>query len=106
MELDLNQRKLRFLEIFREDCGGPTLEIERLILRAWRQSDLEPIAAYYADPTTAGFVGDTCNAASFSSLAFFSATTFASCSAFSLASSAAVFARSASATFGMPRRTD
>ena len=39
----------------------PTLETERLKLRAWRQSDLELFAAYYADPTTAAFVGGACS---------------------------------------------
>jgi RimJ/RimL family protein N-acetyltransferase len=39
----------------------PTLETERLKLRAWRQSDLDSFAAYYAEPTTAGFVGGTCS---------------------------------------------
>src|SRR5215468_6765288 len=39
----------------------PTLETERLTLRAWRQVDLAPFAAYYADPATAAFVGGTCS---------------------------------------------
>ena len=39
----------------------PTLETARLALRAWRQADLEPFAAYYADPATAAFVGGTCS---------------------------------------------
>jgi RimJ/RimL family protein N-acetyltransferase len=39
----------------------PTLETERLTLRAWRQADLEPFAAYYGDPATAVFVGGTCS---------------------------------------------
>jgi len=39
----------------------PTLETERLKMRAWRQSDFEPFAEYYADPETAAFVGGTCD---------------------------------------------
>jgi RimJ/RimL family protein N-acetyltransferase len=39
----------------------PSLETERLTLRPWRQADLEPFAAYYADPVTAAFVGGTCS---------------------------------------------
>src|SRR5215831_5021885 len=39
----------------------PTLETERLTLRAWRQADLEAFATYYADRATAAFVGGTCS---------------------------------------------
>jgi RimJ/RimL family protein N-acetyltransferase len=39
----------------------PTLETERLILRNWQESDFDPFAQYYADPTTAAFVGGTCS---------------------------------------------
>jgi RimJ/RimL family protein N-acetyltransferase len=39
----------------------PTLQTDRLNLRAWRQSDLEPFATFCADPTTAAFVGGICN---------------------------------------------
>lgn len=28
----------------------PTLETERLTMRAWRQTDFEPFAQFYADP--------------------------------------------------------
>jgi RimJ/RimL family protein N-acetyltransferase len=39
----------------------PTLETERLTMRAWRQADFEPFAQFYADPATAAFVGGTCD---------------------------------------------
>lgn len=35
----------------------PTLETERLWLRAWRASDYEPFAAFYADAAASGFIG-------------------------------------------------
>jgi RimJ/RimL family protein N-acetyltransferase len=37
----------------------PTLESERLILRPFRESDFEPMAAFYADPISA-FYGGPC----------------------------------------------
>ena len=37
----------------------PTLETERLTMRAWRQADFEPFAQFYADPATAAFVAVT-----------------------------------------------
>src|SRR3954464_4030093 len=43
MEFDLNQRKRRFWKSFVRIALVPTLEIERLILRAWRRSDLDPM---------------------------------------------------------------
>lgn len=39
----------------------PTLETERLRLRAWREEDLEPYAAFCANDATARFLGGTCN---------------------------------------------
>ena len=36
------------------------LETERLHLRAWRESDLDPFAVFCADETTARFVGGAC----------------------------------------------
>lgn len=38
----------------------PTLETERLVLRPWRESDLDPLAAFYASEATAKFVGGVC----------------------------------------------
>lgn len=38
----------------------PTLHTERLILRAFREDDFEPMAAFYADPISA-FYGGPCN---------------------------------------------
>lgn len=35
----------------------PTLETERLVLRAWREADFEPFAAFYADEESARHVG-------------------------------------------------
>jgi RimJ/RimL family protein N-acetyltransferase len=37
----------------------PTLESERLVLRPFRESDFEPMAAFYADPISA-FYGGPC----------------------------------------------
>jgi RimJ/RimL family protein N-acetyltransferase len=39
----------------------PTLETERLRLRAWREEDLEPYAVFCASDGTARFLGGTCN---------------------------------------------
>lgn len=39
----------------------PTLETERLVLRAWRESDLDAFAEFWADEATARFVGGVCN---------------------------------------------
>lgn len=40
------------------DVGpGPTLRTERLILRPWREADLEPFAALNADPRVAATLG-------------------------------------------------
>jgi RimJ/RimL family protein N-acetyltransferase len=39
----------------------PTLETERLRLRAWREEDLEPYALFCANDATARFLGGTCN---------------------------------------------
>lgn len=39
----------------RIEPAGPTLTTERLVLRPWRQSDLEPMAALNADPETMRF---------------------------------------------------
>jgi RimJ/RimL family protein N-acetyltransferase len=33
------------------------LETERLIMRGWRESDLEPMAAFYSDDANARFIG-------------------------------------------------
>lgn len=38
----------------------PSLETERLVLRPWRESDLDDVAAFYADEATAKFVGGVC----------------------------------------------
>ena len=38
----------------------PTLETDRLILRAFRQEDFEPMAVFFADPVSA-FYGGPCN---------------------------------------------
>ena len=35
----------------------PELETERLKLRAWRESDLEPLSAFYADEVSCRFIG-------------------------------------------------
>ncbi len=35
----------------------PELETERTLMRAWRQSDLEPFSAWRADPEVSRFVG-------------------------------------------------
>jgi len=35
----------------------PTLETERLLLRAWRESDLEALASMFADPEVTRFLG-------------------------------------------------
>jgi RimJ/RimL family protein N-acetyltransferase len=35
-----------------------TMETERLVLRPWRDDDLEPLAAIYADPEVMRFIGD------------------------------------------------
>ena len=39
------------------DISIPTLETERLVLRAFTQADFEPFCAFYADEATARFVG-------------------------------------------------
>jgi len=39
----------------------PTLETERLRLRAWREEDLEPYAIFCASEATARFLGGVCN---------------------------------------------
>lgn len=39
----------------------PTLETERLILRPWRESDLDGYAEFRVDETTARFVGGVCD---------------------------------------------
>lgn len=39
----------------------PTLETQRLRLRGWRADDIDAIAAFYADESTARFVGGTCS---------------------------------------------
>ncbi|WP_199699608.1 GNAT family N-acetyltransferase [Notoacmeibacter ruber] len=36
---------------------SPDIETERLRLRGWRESDFETIAAIYADPDTAAYIG-------------------------------------------------
>ncbi|TMR28688.1 GNAT family N-acetyltransferase [Nonomuraea zeae] len=36
----------------------PELETERLTLRGWREEDLEPLTAIYADPAVMRFIGD------------------------------------------------
>ena len=36
--------------------NGPVIETERLILRRWRDSDIEPNTAMLADPATARFI--------------------------------------------------
>jgi RimJ/RimL family protein N-acetyltransferase len=38
----------------------PVLETERLRLRAWREDDLDPLAAFYASDANARFVGGVC----------------------------------------------
>ncbi|RTL73232.1 MAG: N-acetyltransferase [Hyphomicrobiales bacterium] len=38
----------------------PTLMTKRLILRAWRESDLDALAVFYGDEATARFVGGVC----------------------------------------------
>ncbi len=38
----------------------PTLETERLVLRPWREADLDDVAAFYANEATARFVGGVC----------------------------------------------
>src|SRR5262245_27667661 len=38
----------------------PTLETERLRLRAWRESDLDAFAEFWANEATARFVGGAC----------------------------------------------
>lgn len=38
----------------------PTLESERLVLRAFQPDDFEPMAAFFADPVSA-FYGGPCN---------------------------------------------
>lgn len=38
----------------------PTLETERLLMRPWRESDLDHVADFYADEATAKFVGGVC----------------------------------------------
>jgi RimJ/RimL family protein N-acetyltransferase len=38
----------------------PTLETERLILRAWREEDLDAFAEFWAHEATANFVGGVC----------------------------------------------
>jgi RimJ/RimL family protein N-acetyltransferase len=40
----------------------PVIETERLILRRWRESDIEPNTAMLADPTTARFITSDGNA--------------------------------------------
>ncbi len=37
----------------------PELETERLKLRGWRESDLEPLSAFYADEESCRFLGGT-----------------------------------------------
>ena len=39
----------------------PVLETPRLILREWRESDLEPLADFFADEAQAQFVGGACD---------------------------------------------
>lgn len=39
----------------------PTLVTERLVLRAWRDSDLDAFAEFWANEETARFVGGVCN---------------------------------------------
>ena len=39
----------------------PVIETPRLLLRGWRDSDLDAFAAFSADPSTARFVGGVCS---------------------------------------------
>ena len=38
------------------DAAIPTIETDRLLLREWRETDLEPFAALNADPRVAEFL--------------------------------------------------
>ena len=35
----------------------PTLETDRLLLRAWQESDYQPVSAYYSDPEMTEYLG-------------------------------------------------
>jgi RimJ/RimL family protein N-acetyltransferase len=41
----------------------PVLETDRLRMREWREADLAPLAAFYADEATARFLGGPCDLA-------------------------------------------